>query len=544
MLSPRKASTSSAPPPSPPMHLPHLRCSPGGGIIYPGIMGGPPLLIKSTAPLRSVLLTRTTTTTRAARAAATAGPSQQASRRRSAPRSPRPVDRTRVRVPTVPLHIIQRRGPSQRHGIRAVRAEPLIDADLYVTETRPAADVDPGDTTIKPFAHHVCAICLGPKSHLVTTPCGHTYCYVCIRKSLESSWHCPSCRRLITSAPVHNYDLQTAIAHDHPRWVDQSQVSFSWGGLEWPLEGPTKFPLQPDLETLLIPSSSDPDFLVPLCLEADGRWLPKPRRQIGKSFFTDTQHKIVNACVWRHGGACNVYALSIPKSLSHKVLSRNTRLRARVADAKYRERQIHTADKLRRAKHCLEEHGAEALDEHLQHAHLARTQKRHEGRPPTPRPTPPTRNWRALRRMRLEEESNPPTENQRRCRALRRMGLEEDNSDDSDEDLPEGVCGCNLSECQRPHRNETVKRKEWKLFHLKYDNDGNVRKEWELLHGKEGDEVSERWGYKSVNGKGNAKIYLICTANPSVHPVSVKSLKSFSSRVLLTFQGLTERVES
>ncbi|KAJ7758062.1 hypothetical protein B0H16DRAFT_1457621 [Mycena metata] len=95
MLSPRKASTST---------VIAERRSPGGGIIYPGIMGGPPLLIKSTAPLRSVLPTRTTTTTRAARAAATAGPSQQASRRRSAPRSPRPVDRTRALIfDVVPL---------------------------------------------------------------------------------------------------------------------------------------------------------------------------------------------------------------------------------------------------------------------------------------------------------------------------------------------------------------------------------------------------------------------------------------------------------
>ncbi|KAJ7119376.1 hypothetical protein C8R46DRAFT_1050804 [Mycena filopes] len=120
------------------------------------------------------------------------------------------------------------------------------------------------------------------------------------------------------------------------------------------------------------------------------------------------------------------------------------RLAARASSAKYRERRY------------LKEHGAEALDEQIERPHMTRTQKHHEGRPPPPRPS-------------------PPTENQHRCRALCAMGLEEDNSEDSDEELPDGVCGCNLSECQRPHRNETARRKDWKRFHLMYDDDGNLR---------------------------------------------------------------------
>ncbi|KAJ7038826.1 hypothetical protein C8F04DRAFT_1179494 [Mycena alexandri] len=135
-------------------------------------------------------------------------------------------------------------------------------------------------------------------------------------------------------------------------------------------------------------------------------------------------------------------------------------LRARASDAKYRERQY------------LEKHGTETLDEQMQRRHLTKTQKRHEGRPPTGRPTSAALLcWRAHRAMELEET----TPNQRRCRTLRAMHLEEDNGDDSDEDLAEGICGCDRSECQLLHRNETQKRRDWKAFHLKYDDDARYR---------------------------------------------------------------------
>ncbi|KAJ7025310.1 hypothetical protein C8F04DRAFT_1269337 [Mycena alexandri] len=130
-------------------------------------------------------------------------------------------------------------------------------------------------------------------------------------------------------------------------------------------------------------------------------------------------------------------------------------LRARACRAVYREshrKEGRARDTLRRQTALLNKDGAEALDEHIQRPYMAKTQKRHEGRPP-PR------------------KLKPPTENQRRCRALRAMGLEEDNSDDSDEDVPEGMCGCDRTECQKTHRNETAKRRDWKDFELRYPAD-------------------------------------------------------------------------
>ncbi|KAJ7028791.1 hypothetical protein C8F04DRAFT_1265544 [Mycena alexandri] len=60
------------------------------------------------------------------------------------------------------------------------------------------------------------------------------------------------------------------------------------------------------------------------------------------------------------------------------------------------------------------------------------------------------------------------TSNQKRCRKLRREGLEDDNGEDSDADVPSGMCGCENTMCQKIHKNESAKRKDWKLFHLKF----------------------------------------------------------------------------
>ncbi|KAJ7834679.1 hypothetical protein B0H13DRAFT_2369766 [Mycena leptocephala] len=150
----------------------------------------------------------------------------------------------------------------------------------------------------------------------------------------------------------------------------------------------------------------------------------------------------------------------------------NARLRARVSAAKYREAhrdKIRAGDALRRAESYLTTHGAEAFDEKQNRPHMVKTQKRHEGgrRCVSFVKFRSTTRWPRL----PQTPTKPPrglTPNQKRCRALRRSGFEEDNGEDSDADLPPGMCGCDLTECQRTHKNETKDRKDWKIFHLKY----------------------------------------------------------------------------
>ncbi|KAJ7887720.1 hypothetical protein B0H13DRAFT_2342315 [Mycena leptocephala] len=117
--------------------------------------------------------------------------------------------------------------PKGRNGFRAPRDGPLMEASLYLTAARPPADSSP-------LPHHECGICLNIKSHPVSNPCGHTHCYVCIRKCLETGWACPFCRAVITAEPTRNRDSEQAIAFDHPEWHDPSAVTYGWEGLRFP----------------------------------------------------------------------------------------------------------------------------------------------------------------------------------------------------------------------------------------------------------------------------------------------------------------------
>jgi hypothetical protein len=38
----------------------------------------------------------------------------------------------------------------------------------------------------------------------------------------------------MTERPFRNFDLEASIAHDHPRHVDTSVVTYSWDGLRFP----------------------------------------------------------------------------------------------------------------------------------------------------------------------------------------------------------------------------------------------------------------------------------------------------------------------
>ncbi|KAJ7856282.1 hypothetical protein B0H13DRAFT_2357455 [Mycena leptocephala] len=138
---------------------------------------------------------------------------------------------------------------------------------------------------------------------------------------------------------------------------------------------------------------------------------------------------------------------------SEKSASKHRR-RALAAAARYRERHrdgIHEKDRLRRATALIAKEGTEAFNEKVERPYMRKTQQRHEGRPPPRKP-----------------RTENVTANQKRCRALRACGFEEDNGDDSDEDLAPGMCGCDLTECQKMHKNETDDRRAWKIFHVKY----------------------------------------------------------------------------
>ncbi|KAJ7913297.1 hypothetical protein B0H13DRAFT_1873979 [Mycena leptocephala] len=217
----------------------------------------------------------------------------------------------------------------------------------------------------------------------------------------------------------------------------------------------------PDRETSLASFYSDLYFGAPLCPPANLRLMPRLKPATAKSHCSDTPLRIVIHSVWPRRYRSRTSDVTTSTGGVSEL-----RLRACASGAKYREThrdKIREADKLWRAKLYISAHGAEAFDEKQDHPHLVKTQRRHEGRPPPRRP--------GLSSLPRKPRFNPHevlTENQKRCRALRWCGFEEDNGEDSDVDLPPGICGCEQTECQRMHKNETKDRKDWKTFHLKY----------------------------------------------------------------------------
>ncbi|KAJ7660347.1 hypothetical protein DFH06DRAFT_1326477 [Mycena polygramma] len=258
-----------------------------------------------------------------------------------------------------------------------------------------------------PLPHHECSVCYNIKSHPVAYRCGHSHCYVCVRQWLEISWGCPLCGVEMTDEPMCSDDAKRAIAFDHPDWQDHSVNSALH------LCKTSRHLNNSNRESLRASARA-------LC-EVNGRKVETEVPQTGGSWRTLAQRNTGNGA---------------------------------------NRPQIRAADRVRRAKRYIDAHGLEAFDEKEDRAVMSKTQKLHEGQSVPARPRPP-----------LRKRFNPSeilTENQRRCRALRSCGLEDDNSADSDEDLPRGMCGCDKTECQLLHKNESEDRKEWKKFHIKY----------------------------------------------------------------------------
>eukprot|EP00959_Pyramimonas_sp_CCMP1952_P224317 4690566-Pyramimonas_sp.AAC.1 len=77
---------------------------------------------------------------------------------------------------------------------------------------------------------HDCPICLSSatNSPLVSTPCGHTFHFVCIERNLQSSSNCPSCRQAITvqqrqSMLQRSVELQETDERMRPEFVPRAE---------------------------------------------------------------------------------------------------------------------------------------------------------------------------------------------------------------------------------------------------------------------------------------------------------------------------------
>ncbi|KAJ7136982.1 hypothetical protein C8R44DRAFT_869065 [Mycena epipterygia] len=124
-----------------------------------------------------------------------------------------------------PLRIRRR---SSLGGVSLVVAARAVSQEtLYLTVARP-----PLTDTFKP--HHMCIVCFTLKSHPVSSKCGHSHCYVCVRQWLIKNGSCPTCLQVMDCAPFRQYSEESSIESDYPEWMDKSEVTYSWEGLKFP----------------------------------------------------------------------------------------------------------------------------------------------------------------------------------------------------------------------------------------------------------------------------------------------------------------------
>ncbi|KAJ7066047.1 hypothetical protein C8F01DRAFT_1122026 [Mycena amicta] len=121
-------------------------------------------------------------------------------------------------------------------GDRSEDALAWTEEESFVSDAR----VPPSPAERLP--EHCCPLCGSLFSHpVVNSACGHAYCYLCIRRHFQTSFHCPiaACNALtVRSEPMCVPAFETALAGlytaRYPNWVDLSETTYTFRGLTFP----------------------------------------------------------------------------------------------------------------------------------------------------------------------------------------------------------------------------------------------------------------------------------------------------------------------
>ncbi|KAJ7225333.1 hypothetical protein GGX14DRAFT_386250 [Mycena pura] len=194
-------------------------------------------------------------------------PIEEAHIRECSPRNPTAMSTTESpgRHPSNPLevdangHVI---GPLFSNGRTRAREEsdneviataprpirPRADGSEHVGRPRPRAlgthlgatriiprivfEVPSGDVGLSPL--HLEKLKLTLQRYL----CGHSHCYVCIRRRLNTSWKCPNCQQMMRFPPFVSFDYSHLLAEvcksEYAGWEDKSEVGMNFEGLTFP----------------------------------------------------------------------------------------------------------------------------------------------------------------------------------------------------------------------------------------------------------------------------------------------------------------------
>jgi len=74
--------------------------------------------------------------------------------------------------------------------------------------------------------YNECPVCLGPAVFPVRTPCGHVFCFLCVKGAARQAHRCPMCRQHI---PV-DFDKNPII-------LERQEVEAFEDGYQWFYEG-------------------------------------------------------------------------------------------------------------------------------------------------------------------------------------------------------------------------------------------------------------------------------------------------------------------
>nr|GAT58315.1 predicted protein [Mycena chlorophos] len=126
-------------------------------------------------------------------------------------------------------HVIRRPTSGSLHDGWRLHRSPGVKRKMIFTTDQDPPYLEP----LRP--HHRCAICHGVKAHPVTTDCGHTYCFYCLRVWLQQSWRCPTCMKILRAAPIRNFDLECWLDEAYPELAnDTSRPTYSFSSLVFP----------------------------------------------------------------------------------------------------------------------------------------------------------------------------------------------------------------------------------------------------------------------------------------------------------------------
>lgn len=109
--------------------------------------------------------------------------------------------------------------------------DPDSSDDTFESQSEPDTDVE---TSVDSDAEtKVCAICLEHPTFAVVTPCGHTFCYLCLKGVLHTGhqFQCPYCRTPLNSSVLQNLEDELhrdADVAQQPIWLYRAKSSGWW----------------------------------------------------------------------------------------------------------------------------------------------------------------------------------------------------------------------------------------------------------------------------------------------------------------------------